>query len=166
MEKRISLPANRFKCLFVCLSLALLFNSCTNLSLVDVNLAIPENSWTYAKRVKTLVEITDSTLSYNMLFKIRNTADYRYSNIFVIARVKSGKKILRQRRYQFQLAKSDGHWIGKGSGDLYSNTFPILTNFRFPQSGKYEIEIEQNMRDNPLVGISDIGITIEHTKKD
>ncbi|RYG21247.1 MAG: gliding motility lipoprotein GldH, partial [Chitinophagaceae bacterium] len=94
-----------------------------------------------------------------------NTADYRYSNIYVIMRLKNGRQFLKDGRYQFQLAKSDGQWVGKGSGDLYSNTFPLLKNFRFPKAGKYEIEVEQNMRDNPLVGVSDIGVSVENTTK-
>ena len=163
MEQQINLQVNRFKALLVCLVIVLFLNSCTNTNSIDVNMEVPENSWVYAKSVKATVEIKDTTLSYNVFFKIRNTADYRYSNIYVIMRVKGGINLLKDGRYQFQLAKADGQWLGKGSGDLYSNTFPLLKKFRFPKAGKYEIEVEQNMRDNPLVGISDVGITVENS---
>ena len=165
MEHRISLLANKLKAPFLCLLLVLLLNSCTNTNLADVNMAVPDNSWMYSKSVKAAVEIKDASLAYNISFKIRNTADYRYSNIYVIMRLKSGMTFLKDGRHQFQLAKAEGQWTGKGSGDLYSNTFPLLKNFRFPKAGKYEIEVEQNMRDNPLVGISDVGITVESISK-
>lgn len=140
---------------------ALLLNSCTNNTLIDVNVEVPENSWMYAKSVKATVEIKDPKLAYSVFFKIRNTADYRYSNIYVIMRIKNGNKFLKDGRSQFQLAKADGQWVGKGSGDLYSNNFLLLKKFKFPKAGKYTIEVEQNMRDNPLVGVSDIGIAVE-----
>ena len=71
-----------------------------------------------------------------------------------------GDSVNKSTRYEFKLAKKDGEWLGKGSGDIFTFNFPLLTNFRFAKPGKYEIEITQNMRDNPLVGISDIGITV------
>ena len=165
MEHLLSLRANRPKATVLFVLMILLLNSCTNAKLTDVNMAVPENSWTYAKSVKATVDIKDASLSYAISFKIRNTSDYRYSNIYVIMRLKSGQHILKNGRHQFQLAKAEGQWLGKGSGDLYSNTFPLLKNFRFPSAGKYEIEVEQNMRDNPLAGISDIGITVESLSK-
>lgn len=138
----------------------LFISSCTNSHLVDVNMAIPENNWTYAKNVATTFEVKDPDLAYDISFKIRNNTAYRYSNIYVIMRLK-GDSLSKSIRYQFQLAKADGEWFGKGSGDLYSNTFFLLKNFNFPKAGKYTLEIEQNMRDNPLVGISDVGVSVE-----
>ena len=80
--------------------------------------------------------------------------------MFVLATFKDAKKRKRL-RYQFKLAKEDGTWLGKGSGDLYTFSFPLLKNHRFADTGKYHIEVEQNMRDNPLVGISDVGIEVK-----
>jgi len=155
MERQTSLQVNR---LIVCLCL-LLAVGCSSNSLVDVNLEIPENNWTYAKNVKAVIEVKDSSVAYNLAFKMRNTSDYRYSNIYILMRLK-GTSLSKSTRYQFQLANGDGQWLGKGSGDLYSNTFYLLKNFRFPSKGKYELAIEQNMRDNPLLGISDVGLTV------
>ena len=161
MEHQINLQVNR---LIIFISI-LLFSGCANSNLIDVNIAVPENNWTYAKNVKATFDIKDPSLAYNLLFKIRNTTDYRYSNIYIVMRLK-GDSLSKSTRYQFQLAKADGQWLGKGSGDLYSNTFSLLKNFHFPKSGKYVLEVEQNMRDNPLLGISDIGITVETVNKD
>lgn len=140
--------------------MVLTFASCNNNSIIDTNEAVADNNWTYAKTAKAVVEIKDISQSYNIYFKLRHTADYRYANLFVLAHIK-GNGLKKSTRYQFKLAKPDGEWLGKGSGDIYTNNFSLLTNYRFAKPGKYEIEIEQNMRDNPLVGISDIGINVE-----
>lgn len=165
MAHPINLQVNKAQAFLLGLLLLLLFNSCTNTTLVDLNMEIPGNSWMYSKTAKTTVDIKDSTARYTIFFKVRNTIDYRYANIYVIARLKDGKSILKNQRFQFQLANANGKWTGKGSGDLYSNIFPLLKNYSFPKAGKYEIEVEQNMRDNPLVGISDVGITVERQDK-
>lgn len=165
MDQQTNLQQNKMKNSILCVLFALLLTSCTNTNLIDVNVEVPENSWAYAKSVKATVEIKNPKLAYDVFFKIRNTTEYRYSNIYVIMRIKAGNKFLKDGRSQFQLAKADGQWTGKGSGDLYSNDFLLLKKFRFPKAGKYEIEVEQNMRDNPLVGVSDIGISVETSKQ-
>jgi gliding motility-associated lipoprotein GldH len=141
-------------------AMVIVLSSCMNSSLVDTNEAVADNNWTYAKTAKAVVEIKDINQSYNIYFKLRHTADYRYANLFVLAHVK-GIGLKKSTRYQFKLAKPDGEWLGKGSGDIFTSNFSLLTNYRFAKPGKYEIEVEQNMRDNPLVGISDIGVKVE-----
>ena len=154
---------NKLKHFLFLLTLILIASSCTNKNLVDTNEAVAENNWTYAKSAKATVEIKDATKAYEVYFKLRHTSDYRYSNLFVLAHLK-GNGLKKNTRYQFKLAQADGTWLGKGSGDIYTHNFTLLSDFRFPKAGKYEIEIEQNMRDNPLIGISDIGITVKQTE--
>jgi len=139
--------------------LPLLFGGCDTNNIADTNQTMPSRNWSYANKVKVMVDITDSSKLFNIYFKLRHTADYRYSNIFVLLNVKTPQK-KRSRRYEFKLAQADGQWNGSGSGNLYTYTFPLLSNFKFPAPGKYELELEQNMRDNPLKEISDAGIKV------
>lgn len=134
-------------------------SGCDSNHIVDSNQSMPSRNWSYPNKVKVLVDITDSNKAYDIYFKLRHTADYRYSNIFVLFSVKTAQR-KRSRRYEFKLAEADGQWRGAGSGNLYSYTFPLLTNFKFPAPGKYELELEQNMRDNPLKEVSDVGIKV------
>jgi len=150
---------NRIGLTSLLIVLSLAFTGCMSNNLVDTNEHVAENSWTYAKMTKVEFEIKQADQPYQVYFKLRHTADYRYSNLFVLMHLK-GNGTDKTTRYQFKLAKGDGEWLGKGSGDLYTHEFPLLTNHRFAKPGKYMLEIEQNMRDNPLLGISDIGLTI------
>ncbi|WEK19391.1 MAG: gliding motility lipoprotein GldH [Candidatus Pedobacter colombiensis] len=150
---------NRKVLLLFSIVFTLLFSGCDTNNIVDSNQAMPSRNWSYADKVKVMVDITDSSKPYNIYFKLRHTADYRYSNIFVLLNVKNGQK-KRSRRYEFKLAQPDGQWNGSGSGNLYTYAFPLLTQFKFPAPGKYELELEQNMRDNPLKEISDVGIKV------
>ena len=136
------------------------FSSCNFDTVVDTNQSIEDNQWLYANAAKAEFEIKDTTKPYQVNFKLRVNTDYRYANLFVLTTFKDSKKRKRI-RYQFKLAKEDGQWLGNGSGDLYAYSFPLLKNHRFADTGKYSIEIEQNMRDNPLVGVSDVGIEVK-----
>lgn len=141
----------------------LMLVGCTTNNIVDTNSSLKSNEWTYAKSIKTPVEITDSSRPYDIYFKLRHTAEYRYANLFVLFNLK-GKGINKHLRYQFKLAKADGTWTGKGSGAIFTHNFLMLKNYQFPKPGVYTIEIEQNMRDNPLIGISDVGLSVSKSQ--
>ena len=146
--------------LYLLIVVSYLFSSCNFNTVADTNQSLESNQWLYTNPAKADFEITDIIKPYQINFKLRINSEYRYSNLFVLATFKDAKKRKRL-RYQFKLAKEDGTWLGKGSGDLYTFSFPLLKNHRFADTGKYHIEIEQNMRDNPLIGISDVGIEVK-----
>jgi gliding motility-associated lipoprotein GldH len=145
---------------------ALLITStgCTDKNaVIDHNSPVPDHNWTYLNKFKYDVNIEDAKASYNLYLNLRVTTDYKYSNIFVlITQVGPDKKPL-VKRYELKLADKDGAWLGEGSGNLYSYQSPFLTNYKFPAKGVYHFYIEQNMRDNPLREVSDVGLRVEIT---
>lgn len=135
-------------------------SGCNTNAVADLNVAMPQRNWSYVNKLKASVDVKDAAQKYDIYFKLRHTADYRYANIFVLLRVKGpdGKTVTR--RLEYRLAQVDGQWLGSGSGNLYTYNLPLLTDHAFPAAGRYELEVEQNMRDNPLKEISDAGLTI------
>lgn len=150
---------NKLKWVLFLITLTLSIASCSNNNLVDTNDAVAENNWLYAKSAKATVEIKDINQPYAIYFKLRHTVDYKYANLFVVMRLK-GDSLNKSARYEVKLAKNNGEWTGKGSGDIFTNNFALIKDYRFKNPGKYQIEITQNMKDNPLIGISDVGITV------
>ncbi|MBB6273576.1 gliding motility-associated lipoprotein GldH [Pedobacter cryoconitis] len=149
--------------LFVCLFFSVLATGlmgCNTNNLIDTNEEMPQRNWSYVNKIKGIAEIKDPAKPVSLRFKLRHTADYRYSNIYILMTLSGPGLPKITRRYEYKLAESDGQWLGKGSGNLYTYVLPLLTNYNFPASGKYNIEIEQNMRDNPLKEISDVGIMV------
>lgn len=63
-------------------------------------------------------------------------------------------------RKELKLAQLDGKWTGKSAGSLYTQQSLIHKDYVFPDTGVYHFSIEQNMRDNPLMEISDVGLNI------
>jgi gliding motility-associated lipoprotein GldH len=144
---------------FLLLSLGL-WSGCKTDNIVDVNVSMPKHRWSYINKIVTVVDIKDHTQAYDLFFKLRHTAAYRYANIYILFQVKEPGKTRTTRRYEYKLASADGKWLGAGSGDLYASSLPLLTRYKFPAPGKYTFVVEQSMLDNPLHHISDAGLLL------
>ncbi|UKT63414.1 gliding motility lipoprotein GldH [Pedobacter mucosus] len=162
MAPRINQRLNNINFLLAAVLILFLFAGCDS-RLVDSNREITDRKWTYRNHITVSFEVKDNTKKYNVYFKLRHTADYKYSNIFILAHFKGGYKE-NTKRYQYKLAKNDGEWLGSGSGNVFNYVLPLLSNYYFDKNGKFTIDIEQNMRDNPLLEISDVGILVEQVK--
>ncbi len=130
-------------------------------TVVDNNLEIAGHNWSYTEKVQVPAMIENADLLYNLYVNLRLTASYKYSNIFILIHITGpdGKKTTE--RKEFRLALPDGEWLGSGSGNLYSYQMLFKESHKFPAKGKYIIELEQNMRDNPLNSVTDAGVRIE-----
>ncbi|WP_183568665.1 gliding motility lipoprotein GldH [Mucilaginibacter sp. SP1R1] len=149
----------------VCAFVIMLLGSCTDSStIMDNNAAIADHNWSYVNRVKFNCKIDDENAGYNLYFNLRVTDNYKYSNLFVLIYESASGEKPRVTRYELKLATRDGQWLGKGSGNLYSYQVPFKTNYKFAAKGTYHFEIEQNMRDNPLHEVSDVGLRITKVK--
>lgn len=130
-------------------------------SVFDQNTEISNHNWAYANPIRYDVKIDDVSIPYNLYLNARVSGDYRYSNLFVLVHT-SGQQLKPEiRRYEVKLANTNGEWLGSGSGNLYSYQVFLKKNYRFPAKGVYHFSIEQNMRDNPLREVSDIGLRVE-----
>jgi gliding motility-associated lipoprotein GldH len=59
------------------------------------------------------------------------------------------------------LADEGGKWLGNGLGDIYDYQFPVFQKIKFPNSGFYRFELEQNMRDDTLMNVKAVGVRLE-----
>lgn len=139
--------------------------SCADNAVTDANQVIANHNWSYINKVKVPVKIDDNNKAYSLLMNLRHTSDYKYSNIFVLIRLSGPGMKPTVTRKEFQLAYPDGEWLGKGSGNLYTYQLPFAEGFKFPKKGIYTFEFEQNMRDNPLRDVSDVGLRVEPVEK-
>lgn len=144
------------------LGIFFLLGSCNDPeAIIDENQVIKNHNWTYINRYATTVNIEDEQATYNIFFNLRHTADYKYSNIFVLLKETGPDGKSTTKRHEFKLANPDGEWLGKGSGNIFSYQLPFRMKHKFSAKGTYHFSIEQNMRDNPLREISDVGIRVE-----
>ena len=153
----------QIKTLFLFMSFLMLgLISCQDsVTVVDKNIELEKRNWSYSEKIRIPVKIEETGIPYNLYLNLRHSADYKYSNIFILIHIigPDGKKITERR--EFKLALPDGEWLGSGSGNMYSYQINFKENYKFPAKGIYIFELEQNMRDNPLDHVSDAGIRVE-----
>lgn len=145
-------------------AIAVFCNACDDNRVFEDYQTIKDDNWYINQRPSFFVEITDTVSSHTIYFNIRHTGIYKYSNLFVLYTIQGPKAKPETQRLEFKLAELDGKWLGSGLGDVYANQIKIMENVKFPRKGVYSFTIEQNMRDNPLTGIEDVGIRIEASR--
>lgn len=122
---------------------------------------LENKAWHINQKPTFYLEVNDTTSEHTVYFNIRHTGLYKYSNLFVLFTIQGPKAKAETQRLEFKLAEADGKWLGSGLGDIFSNQIKVMENVKFPRKGVYSFSIEQNMRDNPLLGIEDIGVRVE-----
>jgi len=145
--------------IFIIAILSLLLGSCQQGSFFEKNIVIPNQSWDYEFKPEFKIDVKDPKAHYDLFLELRHTANYSYSNIFVLVHQNRSTKDS-SNRFELKLAELDGRWTGKSAGSLYEQSMLIKENMQFPDTGSYVIHLEQNMRDNPLKGINDVGLKL------
>lgn len=110
----------------------------------------------------------DSLKKYDLFLHLRNTNDYPYNNIFLIASIEfpHGKTITDTLEYR--MADPEGNWLGSGIGTVKENKLWYKEDVSFFESGEYIIRLSQVVRNNgeihgvtQLEGITEVGYSIE-----
>ncbi|MGN5955635.1 gliding motility lipoprotein GldH [Sphingobacterium lactis] len=138
----------------------LFLGSCQEGAFFERNTVIPNLSWDYDFKPVYEINVQDKNVQYDVFVNMRHTAYYPYSNIYFFLHEKGPGIGEKTTRYEFNLAQPDGRWIGRSAGNLYEQTKLLKEGLSFPDTGKYVFTLEQNMTENPLRGINDVGIKI------
>ena len=120
-----------FKNLLLLMVAATLFAGCNNGAVIDSFEAIPNKNWTYIKPIKANITVEDSAKAYHIYVNFRHTVDYKYANIWLRFHVIGPKLKDEPLRQEFQLAESNGEWLGSGSGNLFSYQLIFKETFSF-----------------------------------
>lgn len=144
--------------------------ACDSTAVYKQTADIKDSKWLIKDVPSFTFEIKDETQAYNIYYVVRNTISYPYYNLYLNRRLidATTKKPLSIRMEEITLFDGkSGKPLGNGIGDIFdhrviSSTF---SNYKFPKKGKYTLQVEQYMRQNPLVGIVSIGIVIEPALK-
>lgn len=142
--------------------LLLFLTACSHNDIYSDFHSIPNAEWNRNDKAVFNVDIPDSLNRYNVDIVIRNNENYPFQNIWLFVDAKTPKGSLRTDTLQIDLADIYGKWLGKGLS-LYSLTIPYEQNFQFSYSGEYTYTIRQGMREDPLKGISEIGLVVSKT---
>lgn len=148
---------------FCCLALF----SCDNDRVFDEYRSLP-NKWNKDSIITFKVTPPDSINAYNVFVNLRNTNDYKYSNLFLIVSTKFPNGKVVTDTLEYRMTKPNGEFLGTGFTDVKENKLLYKENVVFQEDGDYTFFIRQAMRENGKVngvidldGITDVGLRIE-----
>lgn len=147
------------------LLISVVMSGCDDHRLYEKNLAIDKAEWHRSEKALFEFVVRDTTERYSIFLNFRHGGDYPYKNLYLFTKTKSPKGKIAIDTAQMIFADDKGRWMGKGIGDIYDYQFKFKENIIFPDSGKYQFEIEQAMRDEVLPKVTDIGIRIEKVEQ-
>ncbi len=139
----------------------LLSVSCSRQTVFQDHEAIPSSDWFIDNKINFSVEINDTAQIHELYLMVRNTTDYPYRNLFIFLDIEFPDQRTLRDTIECMLAKTDGQWTGKGFGKIRSNEFLFRDDVWFPMQGLYTFRMQHGMREEPLRGISDVGIRIQ-----
>lgn len=151
----------------VAIGLLLMFVSCDSNMVVSEMKDMP-GYWDKNEVLEFRVPRLDSLKKYDLFLHLRNTNDYPYNNIFLIASIEfpHGKTITDTLEYR--MANPDGTWIGTGIGTVKENKLWYKENVSFFEEGTYTFRLSHAVRNNGAVhgvtqleGITEVGYSIE-----
>lgn len=158
-----SFHSRSIKTLFLGLMVGVLVcTGCQKGSVYHHSVVLPANGWNMNKKL-TFSDTLPATLP-NKLHRqltIRNNNAFPYQNIWIYIKTFTSDST-RVDSINWQLAKQDGAWLGKGWGSLYTHTYK-LPDLNFSKNDTlrwFRMELMQGLRDSLLSGISDVGLRV------
>lgn len=138
-----------------------LSGACNRQTVFQDNIAIPSSDWYIDDAFNFSVDINDTTQFHELYLMVRNTTDYPYRNLYIFLDIEFPDERTLRDTIECMLANTDGQWTGKGFGKIRSNEFLFRDDVWFPKQGTYTFRMQHGMREEPLKGISDVGIHIQ-----
>ncbi|MCK8523205.1 gliding motility lipoprotein GldH [Aquimarina sp. D1M17] len=146
---------------------ALLVVSCDDNQIFDEYQTVAD-AWEMNEKVSFILPELGEENNYNLFINVRNTNDYRYSNLFLISEMKFPNGKVVTDTLEYDMAAPNGEWLGTGFSDVKENKLWYKENVSFSEEGEYTITLQHAMRKNgevdgihSLEGITDIGFRIE-----
>ena len=139
----------------------------------DSNIVVSEMKslpgyWGQNEKLEFVIPELDSLKTYHVFFHVRNTNEYPYNNIYIIANIQfpHGKTVIDTLEYR--MAAPDGSWLGTGIGGVKESKLWYKENVSFFEKGNYILTVSQAVRNNgevsgvsQLKGITEVGYSIE-----
>jgi gliding motility-associated lipoprotein GldH len=139
------------------------FVSCEKNVFFQETRKIDGEKWLTTQPCNFKVGVSDIHRSYDFFVDIRNTSDYKYSNLFLFLNTYYPGGNISTDTLECTLAQPDGKWLGTGFGRIKYLRIPLKQAVRFPRAGTYKFTIYQAMRGD-IKGIVDVGLRIENNQ--
>jgi gliding motility-associated lipoprotein GldH len=121
--------------------------------------SIGNTAWSRVDTAIFKINVENNAIPCDVSLEVRNNEEYAFRNIWLFVEIETPSGSVRRDTINADLADIYGRWYGKGLS-LHTLSIPYETGFQFPYPGIYTYKLIQGMREDPLKGITDIGLKI------
>jgi len=137
--------------------------SCQTIDIYEKTTAFKTHSWKSSEKPSFTFEIKDTASLYNIFLVLRHEDAYNYNNIWINLSVKSPLDTVTVRR-EFILGNNKQGWLGSGMDDVFDHRIAFNNKPAPLHKGEYTFTLQQDMREDPLAHIMNVGIRVEKAK--
>ncbi len=143
--------------------MALVLAGCDTNAVYKEYTDIEDGKWSIKNAPSFTFEIKDASIPYNIYYNLRNSLSYGYYNLYLTRylRDSTGRELESRLDELILMDPKTGKPNGDGVGDIFDHKFLMKRNYRFPKPGQYTMQIRQYMRQDPLLNVISVGITVE-----
>lgn len=129
----------------------------------EKNLEIPGHSWKsdYIPSFELNIAPEDTGYFYTLYANVRHRDSYPFSNLWLVIRITSPDNKVDSQRVELPLEDFTGKWLGSGTDDIFEHRVLINQRGVFAKPGAYKFSFQQNMRQDPLSGVMNVGLRIQ-----
>lgn len=135
--------------------------ACDGTTFYREHIAIPDKLWSNNFNPRFQVSIGPDESKCQVNITVRHTPNYKYSNLFLLLKETYPGGKSKTYSIEIPLTSSDGRWLGEGSGSILTCQTTIFKKHEYNEEGTFSYEIFQNMKENPLPEITDIGLEVQ-----
>lgn len=153
MKKSLGIPA--------ILMITFLLSCNTGKIYEEHNTNFPKFRWDKSNVVEFNPEITDTASNYEITVALRHIFGFNLKSIKIDFEIisPSGEKSLNE--YLLSFYNDQGDLLSACAGDFCDFEQLIEDNFKFKETGAYQINIYHRMDVNPIPNIMEVGLIIE-----
>ncbi|WP_397364273.1 gliding motility lipoprotein GldH [Olleya sp. R77988] len=148
----------------------ILITSCDSKAVFDEYKSV-STAWNKEDVVNFKINAPDSIKPYNLFVNVRNTNDYKFSNLYLIVEMNFPHGKTQADTLEYEMTEKNGEWLGEGLSSVKENKLWYKEGVIFSESGTYNVNIKHAMRSNGevngvvnLEGLTDVGFRIEKTE--
>lgn len=154
------------KILLPLLILCAFVSSCREIDLFEKNISIPNMQWYNNFNAAGSFIIKDTNTTYNVFLVLRHTDAYLYNNLWLnVGLQPPGAEALQYQKINLSLGNDAQGWQGVGMNDIWE-VRKLISGVpkKFKKAGQYNFSITQLMRDNPLLHVINVGMSVQKAK--
>lgn len=146
-----------------------IMTGCDESRIYETNTKLLNKLWIQDSVLHFDFQIDKSKQLYNLYANIQYANDFNYRNLYVtyilydsMSQVMD-KSLVNINLFSDKLGRPFG---SSAIGDIYELQTPIISNYQFPNKGKYSLSFQQYMRVDSLYNLTSVGLRVEKSTSD